>query len=69
MPKERIDINIIKNYYNLQDKLPLILESYGVSQKHVYSEIGMHRSTWTYKLKHKTFSTREMTAIALVLNK
>ena len=64
----RISDEPVKQFLELQTKLPAILSSFGITQVHVYKGIGMPRATWEVKKRNQTFTIAEMQAICDLIN-
>jgi len=65
----RIKASVVTDFLDLQTNLLTILKAYGITQKYVYTSIGMPRATWTMKVKFRRFDGHEMFNIVTVINK
>ncbi len=65
----KINESIVKDFIDLQKRLPSVLDAYGITHAHVYTNAGISRSTYERKLKDQTFSAEEMLRICAVINK
>lgn len=68
LPVMRISDEPVKQFLELQTKLPTILSSFGITQVHIYKGIGMPRATWEVKKRNQTFTIAEMQAICDLIN-
>ena len=66
---EKLNCKIVEKYSDLQGNIKEVLRNNGVTQKHIYSKIGMPRSTWNKKINNKEFSIEEMRKICNVINR
>lgn len=66
---EKLNCKIVDKYADLQGNIKTVLRNKGVTQKFIYSKIGMPRSTWTKKINEKDFSIEEMRQICKVVNR
>lgn len=61
--------DIPRKFLEYQKKIKPSLEAKGITQSHVYKNIGMSQSTWLRRLKNNSFTVSEVLNICRIVNK
>lgn len=65
----RIDEQSVHEAEKIIDNLIVVIESFGITQKRVFTSAGMTKNTWRKKIRDKTFTIVELKQIVKEINK
>ena len=64
----RFNDKIPRSFLEYQKKLKPAILAAGIKQAHIYSEIGMSKTTWQRRFRNFDFTAQEVISICKVLN-